>query len=196
LARKITVEEAEKLLAQKPSMRATFAGLIMGIFLALMAQLIFRPLEVKQQQLIDNFTIYIGNQPITKCSPLEYFGWVFGLFALGCVIYWSVQMRVVGLTGSTRQEVPHGVAKEDLESFVDKLDLSLAKGERYGYTLNKYPSEVGTFTRGIRLSANEKDSVSIEIRPLIAVVESEKNPLSLEAAKRAIDIISSRTPII
>jgi len=68
LATRITVEEAEKLQAQKPSMKATFLGLIMGIGLALIAQLFLKPLEVRQEH-AGNFTIYLGNQPIANYSP-------------------------------------------------------------------------------------------------------------------------------
>jgi len=99
-------------------------------------------------------------------------------------------MQTIGLRGRTHEEVQHGIVKEDLEDFVAELDKSLEKGERYGYEIKKYPSEAGAFSRGVRLSGEEEDSVSLKIRPFIAVVESEKDLLSLGAAKRVIESLS------
>jgi len=190
MARKLTIEEAEKLHAQKPSMRATFLGLLMGIVLALIAQFLLKPIEVREEH-AGNFTVYLGNRPIGEHPIVNFFVIVLGLFGLACFFFWIIQMQVFGFLGRTYQQVQHGMVGEDLEYFIGELDKSLAKVERYGYELKKYPSEPGTFARGLRLSESKEDSISLKIHPLIAILESDKDLPSLQAAKRAIDSVSA-----
>jgi len=191
MPRRMSVDQAKKLLERKPSVKATSIGVIMGILLGLAAQFILKPFQVREEP-PGFFAVYMGNQLLGVMKIFDYFLTTAAVIGILLLIYWIITMQVIGLRGKTYDEVPHGVKKEDLDDFVDQIDESLEKAKRYGYGLVKYTiEEDGTYPRGIRLSGMKEDSISIRIRPLIAVVESDKDSSSLEAARRTIEIISA-----
>ncbi len=154
----------------------------MGIVVSLIAQLLLKPISI-DQPLGGNYTVRSGNEVIWIVAPGGYYTAV-GLFLAGALfLAWYLQKRLTVGTGLTLDKIEHGVARDNLVAFVEQIDSSLKKLDKYGYQVHSYPPEDGSFVRGVRLSDEEEDSITVKIQPFVATFEAHLETRSLEAVK-------------
>src|SRR5690348_17297504 len=105
-----TIEEAERRLANLPSLKATLVGIIIGIGISVFAQLILKPYSFQSRNTVNGTVLvtYFGSQQAGEIAATTYYFFVLvGL--VGCVfVWWFVQKRLTGLSGKATKTIEHG----------------------------------------------------------------------------------------
>jgi len=186
---KLSAKEAENRLAGLPTRRAYLIGTVMGVALALVAQLLVKPLSVGSDS-FGNYTIKSGDRVVATVPPVTYYAEVIVGLAAAIIAWWLLQRWLAGVTGWTSDEVHHGFGESGLSSFVEKLHSSLDKLKIHGFETHAHPGDPGTFELAMQSTYDDEDNVRIKIKPFSANVEAKAGDrVSLEGARMAIACI-------
>jgi hypothetical protein len=187
------ISEARKLLSRVPDLKATVVGLLMGLVLALIAQLLLKPLEISPQ-LNGNMTLVYGSSrvAVVVVPVIQYVAYLVLAFAVAVFLYWKLQTRMLGLSGRTLDVRPHGLkSHDDIKELVDELTEHLQKiVNRIGWNIgSKYLGE-DQYHRFMGPAKSSRQIVMTIDKEHVSL-KSEMSALSLEVAEEILKDIDS-----